>query len=453
MGFRDIVRCLKPRESRRTPLIKTQLSTAAEKLRNVLQTQTLCALGRATGLTKRMREVTPDRFALSLICALAMGKVNSLADVVRSFNALTGRSVQYKPFHNQLSKAAFPVFMERVCEKMLGELVGKVLRPVSRSVLDAFDDIWIQDGTSFALHHGLAEAFPGRFTTLTPAAVEIHATMSLYQDEAIAISIAPDSWGEREFLPAPTALRGILILADRGYTDKAYARHVTAAGGSFVIRFKKGMNPTVVSGWVANTRMRGLVGKPLHALMGKFRKKTVDLDVVWGTGEHKIEMRLLLAWNPQEQAHMILATNLNRETFDTATVLTLYRLRWQVELLFKEWKSHSNMHKFSTTKPQIAEGMMWASLCAAILKRYLAHTVDWIYKAADTSTRKVAMALGHHLPPLIKALLHNRNILKRFQELLEYLKSNASRAHPVRDRKRGRLALDLQLVGSLARAF
>lgn len=434
-------------------MIKKKLITAAEKLRNVLKTQTLCALGRSTGLTKRMREVTPDRFALSLICALAMSKVNSLADIVRSFNALTGRSVQYKPFHNQLAKEEFPVFMRRVCETMLSELVGQVLQPVSKSVLEAFDDIWIQDGTSFALHHGLAGAFPGRFTAITPAAVEIHATMSLYQDEAITVSLAPDSQGERDFLPAPTELRGRLLLADRGYTDTAYARNVTAAGGSFVIRFKKGMNPTVVTGWAASTRMRGIAGQKLKAVMGKFRNKSVDLDAEWGQGEQKTAMRLLFAWNPQEKDHMILATNLNRETFDTATVLTLYRLRWQVELLFKEWKSHANLHKFSTVKPQIAEGMMWASLCAAILKRYLAHTVDWIYKAAATSTQKVAMALGHHLPPLVKALLQNRNILKSFRELLEFLKHNASRAHPVRDRTRGRMALDLQLVGSLARAF
>ena len=214
-------------------MIKKKLITAATKLRNVLKTETLRALGRSTGLTKRMREVTPDRFALSLICALAMGKVNSLADVLRSFNALTGRAVRYKPFHNQLSKKEFPVFMGSVCKTMLGELVGKVLQPVPKSVLAAFDDIWIQDGTSFALHHDLAEAFPGRFTAITPAAVELHATMSLYQDEAITVSIAPDSQGERDFLPAATALRGKLILADRGYADKAYASAVTAAAGSF----------------------------------------------------------------------------------------------------------------------------------------------------------------------------------------------------------------------------
>ncbi len=70
MGFRNIVWWLKPRKSRRIPLLKKQLSTAAEKLRNLLQTQMLCARGRSTGLTKWMREVTSDRFPLSLFTHL-----------------------------------------------------------------------------------------------------------------------------------------------------------------------------------------------------------------------------------------------------------------------------------------------------------------------------------------------------------------------------------------------
>ena len=35
-------------------------------------------------------------------------------------------------------------------------------------------------------------------------------------------------------------------------------------------------------------------------------------------------------------------TNLLREDFSTEDMLVAYRLRWQVELLFKELKSHAN---------------------------------------------------------------------------------------------------------------
>ena len=38
-------------------------------------------------------------------------------------------------------------------------------------------------------------------------------------------------------------------------------------------------------------------------------------------------------------------TNLERRTFRIDDVGTLYRLRWQIELLFKEYKSHANLHR------------------------------------------------------------------------------------------------------------
>jgi hypothetical protein len=38
--------------------------------------------------------------------------------------------------------------------------------------------------------------FPGRFTTIEPAAVEIHATYSGFSDEVCSVQIAPDKEAE-----------------------------------------------------------------------------------------------------------------------------------------------------------------------------------------------------------------------------------------------------------------
>ena len=51
----------------------------------------------------------------------------------------------------------------------------------------------------------------------------------------------------------------------------------------------------------------------------------------------------------------MLVTNLARSRFSAEQVGQLYRLRWQVELLFKEWKSYANLHAFDTSKAGIAE--------------------------------------------------------------------------------------------------
>jgi hypothetical protein len=43
------------------------------------------------------------------------------------------------------------------------KLVGSVLRPKPGSPLQQFDDIVLQDGSSFALSAALANVFPGQF--------------------------------------------------------------------------------------------------------------------------------------------------------------------------------------------------------------------------------------------------------------------------------------------------
>ncbi|MFQ5745137.1 MAG: transposase, partial [Acidobacteriota bacterium] len=59
----------------------------------------------------------------------------------------------------------------------------------------------------------------------------------------------------------------------------------------------------------------------------------------WGTGQSAFRARLLVSWNAQKKQYRYLVTNLARERYTVAQITEAYRLRWQIELLFKEWKS------------------------------------------------------------------------------------------------------------------
>ena len=240
-----------------------QCTKFAHRLTQVLGAGTITRLGRTTGFTHRLREVTPHRMAIALLTSLSCHSTQTLADILRVFNALTDRSVRYKPCHNQLAKHAFPTFTWHLFDLLLDHLVLRVLAPLPGHALRRFDDILLQDGSSFAVVDALQDTFPGRFTTVSPAAVELYATMSLFHDQAIRVHLAPDADGERQFLPAPGDLRRTLILADRGYMDIDYCRHVHHAGGSFIVRFKTGVNPVVIRARVGG-RVSGCRGVGKH---------------------------------------------------------------------------------------------------------------------------------------------------------------------------------------------
>ena len=209
---------------------KQQSSRVEGKLKSVLNEGVITRLGFSTGFTERLRVMTPYRVALAIIGALATQQVETIADIARKFTSMTGLPVSYKPFHNQLSKPEFAEFMRQVLCHLLGELVVQVLEPLPGSPLELFDDIELQDGSSFAIADELAAKYPGRFTKTSPAAIELHATMSLLQDRIVRIALAPDTQGGRDFLPPAASLLRKLILADRGYEDRDYFARVDAGG-------------------------------------------------------------------------------------------------------------------------------------------------------------------------------------------------------------------------------
>jgi hypothetical protein len=169
---------------------------------------------------------------LAIVCTLAGAKVESLADLLRAFNYQNGVHVAYKAFYNRLARPGFAVFMRGMCVRLVEHLRGQTLVPEGQRAVARFKEIVIHDGSSFALKPSLREVFPGRFTALEPAAVEIHATYSGFADEVQTVHVAPDCDAERQFLPDPATLTGCLLLADRGYPSVPYFEAVQAARSS-----------------------------------------------------------------------------------------------------------------------------------------------------------------------------------------------------------------------------
>lgn len=329
--------------------------SAFEKLGQLFNATWLNEQARRQGFCQRLRRIQPLQLSAALVAGLGDGKVAAIADLHRSFNGLgmtTDTMVAYKPFHNQLRKKSFAGFMQRLCERGMVSLNQELSKAVPG--LSQFEQVLLHDGSSFALHRQLADTFPGRFNTVSPAAVECHMTLSLLDEQPVAMAVSADTASERTYLPAPVGLRNKLLLCDAGYPEQDYLHQVHQHGGYYLMRHTKKWDPVIEQ--ACNSRGKSLpklIGKSLQKIRRRdSRSEVLDLQVQWAG--HQV--RVIRFWHKESQRYLSWMTNLTAEQFTAEQVMKLYRLRWQIELLFKEWKSHNNLRKFNTRQRHLAAG-------------------------------------------------------------------------------------------------
>src|SRR5438309_5454040 len=310
------------KQRKEPPMDHGHLTMVADKFQWVFSETLLNACGTDVKFCRRQRVITPFRLGLALTATCASQRVETIADLHCGFNALFGTTVTYKAFYNQVAKPHFADFARTMTERLISEMTLKVLGFAKGQAFAAFRHIVIQDGSSFAIHDGLREVFPGRFRVVKPAAVELHTTMDLLCDAPTTVVLTPDTTSEQAFLPEPTSLRASLLLADRGYIDLGYLYRVGQHGGFFLIRAKAGMNPQVVEAFREDgKRLRSLRNKSLQTIYAKLPKRQrVELGVQWQIDGAPLCLRLMLSWNRRTKSFCYLLTNLSPRCYPLDTI-------------------------------------------------------------------------------------------------------------------------------------
>ena len=151
-----------------------------------------------------------------------------------------------------------------------------------------------------------------------------------------------------------------------------------------------------------------------------------------------LQLRLVIRYVREKKSWTWLLTNLPADC-SAENIGQLYRLRWQIELLFKDWKSYANLHALQSAHPDIVEGFIWASLCAAFLKRAVASFSQFVL-ARPVSTRLVAMG-GPHLLPMLADWARHDFPISLLRRILLFVGNNARPTHPERRGPRDILGL------------
>ena len=152
-------------------------------------------------------------------------------------------------------------------------------------------------------------------------------------------------------------LKGCILLLDLGYFKYLFFDRIDRYGGYFVSRLKRkrNANPLIVA---ANRKWRGnsidVVGKRLRDVLPLLKREVLDVEV-----EVKFKLkrrkyrgkqsmvnrrfRLVCVFNKESGKYHTYLANIPVEILAAEDIARLYAARWEIELIFKELKSHYHM--------------------------------------------------------------------------------------------------------------
>lgn len=395
--------------------MKVQHSRLAQAFQQFLPEREVDEVARETGFLKRKRKATPYRFLFAVVLGATSERSRSISGLRRFFSAMTEQSISSAAFQKRFSNAAANMF-----ERILGRLLQKSLTQDARPLpprLRRFRDVLAVDSTAFSLKDKLAKHFRGFKSRGTRAMARITTTMSLRRHQPTDFRMTSGRTSETRGFKITRRLEGQLVTFDLGFFSFRRFRRLARVGAFYVSRLKEGVNPEIVSVHLGEADAEDPIGRRFSAC--RFSGRCVDLDARFGSGEDSFVARVAGVWDEASERYHWYMTNVSRDILGALDVSETYRLRWQVELLYREWKSVYRLADIPTGKKATARCLILATMIAHLLARMLARLLlkkrPWEYSPRKWSTylrcfaaRIAAAVCRRDLVSLQKVLLELR---------------------------------------------
>jgi len=377
------------------------------------------AAARATGFVQRESKLTGARFTQTLVLGF-LANPQATREQLAQMAASLGLTISPQGLDQRMTESGAALLLEVVDAAAATVLAAD---PVAITLLARFRGVYIQDSTLIGLPATLAHIWRGsgnqhttadhsarlklsvRLNLTSGALTGPHADHGLTSDRALVLQEAP--------IPA-----GALRLADLGFFDLDVLQAIGQAEGFWLTR------PQIT------TVMTSLDGQRLDlvAFLAGQTSATVDVPIDLGA-RHRLRCRLLAMRVPQEVADQrrrrlreeaarrgrtpnatqlaladwtLFVTNVPSELLTLPEALILGRARWQIELLFKLWKSHGQIDDWRSAKAGAILCELYAKVIAMIVQHWIVLVGSWAY--ADRSLTKAAATVRTHAMCLASAL-------------------------------------------------
>lgn len=345
-------------------------------------------------------------------------------------------------------------FVKSIFEEQLQKQIEGAVHP---DFLKKFTRVRIKDGTRFDLPKRLKghfKGFGGKNTSEAGACIQFEFDLRTGTILEIELTDANKPDNKDVSLKAENIEKGELVIRDLGYFMLDAVEKIIKNGAYIISRLNTKTKVYEPNG-------EEISFEKVYQWMSKNQITHLEKQVLIGQ-EHKIPIRLILDIVPEDEyrermrkidtynrkkGHQttedyksrsrfnLFITNIEPEDIPSEEVYTLYKLRWQIELIFKIWKSIYGIDKVQPMKYQRFICTIYAKLLLLQINNQLINTLQGrIYKKYNRilSKNKCFKTLLIHSAKIRKVLMGKPN---KINQLMQEIANMFSKNHWLEKRK------------------
>jgi len=317
-------------------------------------------------------------------------------------------------------------------------------------LLARFTGIWVEDTTVLALPDALADTWPGcgGSAGASRAALKLSLRLDLVSGAQQGPRCAPGRVHDLTVAGEhPPLSAGWLYLADLGYFSLARFRELAAAEVAILSRLKAGTKLIDAAGRVWDVpdflAAHGTPAVDVSIRVGKAERFPCRLLALraprWVVRERrrKIEEERRREGRPPGVAALahslwtVLITTVPADQLSLADAFALLHARWQIELLWKGWKTDGGLRLSRSSQPQHIQAELAAKLLGLVIQQWLLLAVG--YRPLAMSWVLATRAIRSTIRLLAAAIWRGRGVRAAIRRMAQSLPRSARiRPRPTR---------------------
>lgn len=392
-------------------------------------TQTANQVARATGFVKRVSKLTGALFVQTLALGF-LDNPNATLNGLTETSQDVGVTITKQGLQSRIDKAV--PFLTEMFQQAIALFRNDL--PLNLKVLQQFTAIFLTDSSIIAVPDALKEEFPGCGGAGPDAAIKIQLTFEFLRGGMTGVCCqagrTPDQkyTGELESIQA-----GALYLSDLGYFVMSRFRRLNEHHAYFLSRFD------------TQTALFTSEGEPCDLLEWLRVHGATQFEEPVRIGQkEQLSCRMIVLRVPQEVAderrrkaretarrkgrtpsarHLALMDWTVYITSVPATMLTLrqvvilYSVRWQIELIFKLWKSECDLDRVAGHHRERVLSELYAKLVGIVIMQFL--LAPFRNGERELSVVKVVRIIQHHIRHVIEHLDDCEQLTQVLQDLAQ----------------------------------